>query len=132
MAKHLGVGKLGEDIACEYLVKSGYRILGRNYRQKWGEIDIIARARDLTLVFVEVKTLNAVKEAGLTPEDNLTPAKLRKLRRTCEIFANSKIGSELVDEKKGWRIDLLTVFSPQNSDLTNNAKDCVIHHYQNI
>lgn len=124
------IGKLGEDIACEYLVKNGYRVLGRNHWEKWGEIDIIAQARDLTLVFVEVKTLRAGEEEGLTPEDNLTPAKLRKLRRTCDILANSRQG--LVDEKKGWRLDLISITPPQDHRLTKDIKDCQICHYQNI
>ena len=47
-------GKLGEDMAVNYLLSKGYKILSRNYRYKTGEIDIIARERDI-LVFLEVK-----------------------------------------------------------------------------
>ncbi len=131
--KNSDIGKFGEDIACEYLVKNDYRILGRNHREKWGEIDVIAKARDLTLVFVEVKTLlSRAGESDLVPEDNLTSAKLQKLRRTCETFANSKSRSRLIDENKGWRIDLITVSAPPDNDLTNDTNNCVIRHYQNI
>ncbi len=49
------LGKIGENLATAYLEKSGYKILVRNYRQKCGEIDIIAKDQG-TLVFVEVKT----------------------------------------------------------------------------
>jgi putative endonuclease len=49
------LGRLGENLAAEYLQNAGYKILARNYRQKCGEIDIIAQDRD-TLVFIEVKT----------------------------------------------------------------------------
>jgi putative endonuclease len=45
---------LGEDAACAYLERIGYRIVGRNVRCGRGEIDLIARDGD-TLVFVEVK-----------------------------------------------------------------------------
>ncbi|MBQ8506414.1 MAG: YraN family protein [Clostridia bacterium] len=47
-------GNAGEDAACAYLVKKGWKILGRNVRRGPGEIDIIARKRDI-VAFVEVK-----------------------------------------------------------------------------
>ena len=49
------IGDFGEKAAEDYLVEMDYLILERNYRLKFGEIDIIA-ARDGGLVFVEVKT----------------------------------------------------------------------------
>lgn len=48
-------GKKGEDIACAYLKSRGYRIVERNYRCPFGEIDIVARDGD-AIVFVEVKS----------------------------------------------------------------------------
>ena len=51
------VGSTGEDIACGYLAHKKYKILDRNYRTTFGEIDIVAKAPDKTLVFVEVKTM---------------------------------------------------------------------------
>ena len=48
-------GKLGENISVDYLIKNGYKILERNYRNKIGEIDIIA-LYDGILVFIEVKS----------------------------------------------------------------------------
>ena len=51
----IGTGKSGEDLAVHYLKKQGYTIVVRNYRQRIGEIDIIARDGEC-LVFVEVKT----------------------------------------------------------------------------
>ncbi len=49
------VGKAGEEAAVRYLLQQGYHILERNYRCRFGEIDLIARD-GRTLVFVEVKT----------------------------------------------------------------------------
>lgn len=49
------VGKAGEDAAVRYLCQHGYRILERNYRCRFGEIDLVARDGG-TLAFVEVKT----------------------------------------------------------------------------
>lgn len=54
--EHLRRGKQGEDLACRFLRRRGYKILYRNFRgRRGGEIDIVCRDRD-TLVFVEVKT----------------------------------------------------------------------------
>jgi len=119
---HISVGRMGEDIACAYLVENAYKILERNYRRTYGEIDIIAQNKDKTLVFVEVKTLNGNLN-GLIPEDNLTGSKLAKLKKICENFANKN--QELISEKRGWQIDLLAI-------LLNDGDKPTIRHYENI
>ena len=50
----IALGKAGEDLACRELERRGYEIIARRYRQRGGELDIIARD-GATLVFVEVK-----------------------------------------------------------------------------
>ena len=126
------IGNWGEDRAAEHIQGKGYKILHRNYRHKWGdEIDIITKDKKGTLVFVEVKTLweSGIRnnELGnsemdnLQPEDNLNFAKLRKLKRSCEFFANAH--PELVGDG-GWRIDLVAV------DVFEDKSDC--RHYENI
>lgn len=52
---HIEKGKKGESIARDYLVQNGYQILDTNYRNKIGEIDIIALNNNI-LIFVEIKT----------------------------------------------------------------------------
>ena len=49
------LGREGEELAARYLEKQGYRVLERNYRSRWGEIDLIAE-KGGELFFVEVKT----------------------------------------------------------------------------
>ena len=49
------VGKRGEDLVCRHLKKAGYRILERNFRARFGEVDIIALKKG-HIAFVEVKT----------------------------------------------------------------------------
>ena len=51
----MNVGQKGEDLACSYLERRGYRILERNYRCLYGEIDILC-SRGSVLICVEVKT----------------------------------------------------------------------------
>src|SRR5205085_1034711 len=54
--RHLRLGTRGENLACRFLKKNGYKILYRNFGGRTGgEIDVVCRDRD-TLVFVEVKT----------------------------------------------------------------------------
>lgn len=76
-------GQLGEIAASEYLKNKGYKILGRNFRSKFGEIDLVAIDGD-TLVFVEVKT--RWNKAYGYPQEAVTPRKLRKIARTGEYF----------------------------------------------
>ena len=120
MPTNITTGKIGEDLACGYLVKDGYKVLKRNYKAKWDEIDIIAKEKDGTLVFVEVKTL---KDGGrLMPEDNMTSAKIKKLKRACAAVAGRN--ADLIDDRKGWRMDLLA--------LTISGDKCIIKHYKNV
>ena len=136
MTKKAEVGKIGEDLACQYLIEKNYTIIERNYRRPWGELDIIAIDPAKVLVFVEVKTIrqqtsdecgnSAIHNercrnvAALMPEDNLTSAKLKKLQKTAQLFAGKH--QEYFNEQKGWRIDLLAICLPANK----------IVHYENI
>ena len=45
VSKHIEVGKAGEEIACRYLESKGYKIIERNFRKKWGEIDIVCKKK---------------------------------------------------------------------------------------
>lgn len=72
------LGQRGEETAAKYLIKSNFDIVERGFRLFRGEIDIIARDGD-TLVFVEVKA--RADETFGRPEDSVTPAKQRQIRR---------------------------------------------------
>lgn len=78
-------GKIGEDYAIWLLEKNGYEILERNFRSKFGEIDIIAKKTSDTLVFVEVKTRWS-KRYGL-PQEAVTPRKIYKIKRVGEYYS---------------------------------------------
>lgn len=80
---HAVIGRLGEDIAANYLRKKGYAILARNFKARYGELDIIA-VHNKTLIFIEVKTRKS--SAFGTPEEAVTPWKLREVIKTGEYY----------------------------------------------
>ncbi|HMA86680.1 MAG TPA: YraN family protein [Desulfosalsimonadaceae bacterium] len=73
------LGQTGEAMAERHLKKMGYQILERNYRNRLGEIDLIARDKG-TLVFVEVKTRRSDRYGG--PRFAITAQKQKKLSIT--------------------------------------------------
>jgi len=76
-------GAYGENLACDFLKKQGYKILERNFRIRGGEIDVIAKDGD-TLVYVEVKTRSS-NQFG-TPEESITVKKIRFLERAAKFY----------------------------------------------
>jgi putative endonuclease len=84
-ARHrLQLGKTGEDIATSFLQGKGYRILERNFRVRYGELDIVAESGD-AIVAVEVKTRRS-RDFGL-PEEAVTPRKLTEIVNTLSRYA---------------------------------------------
>lgn len=71
------LGKLGEDMAAQYLEEKGFKVLSRNYCTRKGELDIIA-ARGNELHFVEVKTRNG--ELFGRPADSVGKQKIQHMR----------------------------------------------------
>lgn len=93
------VGKFGEDIACVFLKKHGYKIVERNHLKKWGELDIVAK-KAKKLCFVEVKTVSCeidddvthgtVARTGYRPEENMHPSKIKKFMRVIQTYLQEK------------------------------------------
>ncbi len=73
----------GEDLACQLLLKKGFKIFERNYRLKFGEIDIIAFNKK-TLVFVEVKTRSNKKYGE--PFEAVNISKQKRLKKLADSF----------------------------------------------
>jgi putative endonuclease len=128
--KRAMAGIAGEGIAERYLEELGYKILDRNSRQKFGEIDILARDKKNILCFVEVKTIltSFSKFSGLEPEDNLTASKLHKMKKMAEWYANSH---EKEVGKGGYRIDLVCVKLEGAGD-SDFSKNTEIKLYTNL
>ncbi|MCL2676187.1 MAG: YraN family protein [Firmicutes bacterium] len=106
-------GKIGEDIAANYLKKSGYEIIRRNFRTELGEIDIIA-AGEGYLIFVEVK-LRKNEDFGY-PSEWVTDAKIKKICQTASQYMD-KFG--LLDLNV--RFDIIEVYFEQKE--INHIKD---------
>jgi putative endonuclease len=109
------VGATGEDRAADHLVRSGMRIVERNYRCKVGELDIIARD-GTTLVFVEVRSRRSAEFGSAL--DAVTHHKRRKVTRVALAYLAARkprfacarfdvvaiTGDEVVHIKDAWRL----------------------------
>ncbi|MBO0677196.1 YraN family protein [Mycolicibacterium sp. S2-37] len=79
------IGARGEQLAVDHLTSLGLRVLDRNWRCRYGELDVIAAdpARD-TVVFVEVKTRTSDRFGGVAQA--VTPQKVWRLRRLAGLW----------------------------------------------
>lgn len=108
-------GNRAEDAATEFLLHKGYTILERNFRNKFGEIDIIARDGKI-LVFIEVKA-KIGKDFGL-PEDMVGQG---KLHRICSM-ATTYMKGELLP----CRIDVVAIVFCDDGSISR------LTHYENV
>ncbi len=128
MARHNEVGKIGEELAVKFLKKKGYRILERNYRRKWCEVDIIAEkpakrrifgdSEEGILVFVEVKTRRGERFGA--PEESVDWRKKKQLARSARAFVSFN------NYPGRYRVDVVCVV------LGDDWKPVRIDHYENI
>lgn len=106
---HLHIGRLGEEAVANHLIRKGFTLREKNYRRKWGEIDLVLEKQG-TIHFVEVKTVSAsvgtapsMSDVWL-PEENVHPFKLRKLSRAIETWL-------LEHRYEGeWQLDVAAVY----------------------
>lgn len=106
------LGQQGEEMAARYLQKNGYRIIGRNYRTRFGELDIICRKNEI-LVFVEVKTRRS--QIYGAAEEAITPQKIEHIRKAALHY----ITTQPIKHKE-IRFDVITI-------LLNNNQPCLNH-----
>ena len=95
------LGTQGERIAAAHLESLGLVVEGRNYRTRFGEIDLVARDGEAT-VFVEVRTKRSA--AYGTPEESVTPRKQARLVKAAQEYLQEHglAGSS-------WRVDLVAI-----------------------
>lgn len=104
MASHNDLGKKGEELAFDYLIKKGYEILERNWFFRKAEIDIIARKGDI-LAIVEVKTRTSVEYGK--PEAFVSQ---KKIQMTVSASSEYIIRNDLDVEA---RFDIISVVTNQ-------------------
>lgn len=114
MRSRAELGRLGEDLAAEHLRSKGYRILERNVRTRYGEIDVVAQD-GACLVFVEVRTMASREFA---PEESVTPSKQRRMAALAEGY--------LASHGKGdgeWRADVVAI------EMGTDGRPLRVEHY---
>ncbi|MDD4774090.1 MAG: YraN family protein [Eubacteriales bacterium] len=95
-------GLRGENIACDYLCRIGYTIIKRNFRSKYGEIDIIAE-NDTHIIFVEVKS----RSETISQMKYGRPAMAVNYKKREHILKSTKKYLQLYKPQKSPRIDII-------------------------
>ena len=118
MAEHNELGKLGEELAVEFLRKNGYEILETNWTFQKAEVDIIAQ-KENTLAIVEVKTRSSL-DFGL-PQDFVKPKKIQLLVKA----VNEYVVSNNLDVEV--RFDIIAIHKEGKSFAMEHLVDAFYH-----
>ncbi|MBU0517692.1 YraN family protein [bacterium] len=109
------IGDSGEDLAVEFLRNNGFEIVARNFRKRFGEVDIIARSGEV-LVFCEVKRSRF--SGNSYPELRVDHKKQVKLARTAQAFL-----TEYSEPFEEIRFDIITVENHQGRSAINHIEN---------
>lgn len=117
------LGDFAESLVAKYLKDKGFKIIERNYRKPWGEIDIVVKNKK-SILFVEVKSQEQTGGGGFNfkPEDHFNYRKKQRLIRICKTYllANNYL------EDMEYRIDLAAV---EVNFILQKAK---LRYYKNV
>lgn len=111
------LGKQGEQIAADYLIKKGYELIESNAHQRWGELDLITKdPKTHEIIFVEVKLRRGGGYGH--PEEGVNMGKLRNIIGAAERW--------MMKQKRdmGWRIDVVGI--------TMKNGQMEIEHWENV
>ena len=118
MASHNDLGKIGEDLAVDFLRKHSYEILDRNWRYRKAEVDIIARKKEV-LAVVEVKTRSSNYFGD--PQDFIKSKKIKLLVEAVDEYVNS---NELDVEV---RFDIIAITKQGENFKIEHLEDAFLH-----
>jgi len=114
MAKHNELGKKGEQLAVDFLLKNNYDIVERNYRFDKAEVDIIAK-KDNILAIIEVKTRSTADFGN--PQDFVKPKQIQRLVKAVDEYVTvNDLDAEV-------RFDIIAI--------VKEGKDFKIEHLEN-
>ncbi|WP_284650878.1 YraN family protein [Flavobacterium terrisoli] len=118
MAEHNELGKLGEELAVDFLQQNSYTVLETNWTFQKAEIDIIAQ-KENTLAIVEVKTRSSI-EFGL-PQDFVKPRKIQLLVKAVNEYVISN------DLDVTVRFDIIAIFKDEGNYRIEHIEDAFYH-----
>jgi putative endonuclease len=108
MAQHNDLGKKAEDLAAEFLLKNGYKILVRNFRFQKAEIDIIAE-KDNLIIVTEVKARST--DAFMLPQEAVTKTKIKSIVSAANHYL------EEFNKNQEVRFDIISVLPDEKGKL---------------
>ena len=118
MAAHNELGKKGENLAIDFLIKKDYKILEKNYRYLKAEVDIIAKKNNV-LVVVEVKTRSS--DYFGNPQDFITPKKIKLLLSAIDYYVVQR------DLNVEVRFDIIAILLQKNETKIEHLEDAFLH-----
>ena len=118
MAIHNELGKKGEQLAVDYLLEKGYKIIEKNYRYLKAEVDIIAQQKN-TLAVVEVKTRSS--DVFGSPQDFVNPKKIKLLVKAIDAYVTSR------DLDVEVRFDIIAILKDKNDFKIEHLEDAFLH-----
>ncbi len=118
MAQHNELGKKGEQLAIDYLIKKGYTIRDKNWRYQKAEVDIIAE-KEGVLAVVEVKTRST--DYFGNPQDFVNPKKIKLLVSAINEYVISK------DLEAEVRFDIIAIIKKNKQFEIEHLEDAFLH-----
>jgi len=118
MAQHNELGNKGEQLAADFLLKKGYKILERNYRFQKAEVDIIALLKD-TLCAVEVKT-RSTPDFG-NPQDFVKPKQIQQLVKAIDHYVTEN------DLDVEVRFDIVAIIKNKSGTQIEHLEDAFLY-----
>lgn len=118
MAQHNELGKKGEQLAVDFLLKEGYNIIERNYRFDKAEVDIIAQKEDV-LAIIEVKTRSTADFGN--PQDFVKPKQIQRLVKAVDEYVTTNCLDVEV------RFDIIAIVKEKNQFHIEHLENAFYH-----